>query len=109
MLYYLGEILRAEAQKGFTPTIKLRNCEKEEPTKLFVVRKAMKDEKAAPAVFVDYENNKYIIPGDPLTDSDVKCPLDSSMHVLSFVSQIMQLQKSAKDLPPTNIFNVIGR
>lgn len=106
MLYYLGQILRAEAQINFVPKIMLEKCES--PVSLFIARKANDNDKA-PIVSVDYEGTKYIIPGDVLTESDVKCPSDNSLHVLSLISQLISLQKSIKDVPITGVVNVIGR
>ena len=82
VLYYLGEILRAEVDKGYVPMIEV--CESRPPVPLFVVNKAGNNDKFS-VVTVDYDGSKYSIPGNLATDPDKECSGDRSMQVLTFV------------------------
>ncbi len=106
ILYYLGEILRAETEKDFTPMIKV--CESGPPVPLFVVRKSM-DNDEAPAVAVDYEGTRYVVPRGSFSDSADPCRVDRSMHVISLVSQLISLHKSSEHIPVTGVVSVVGR
>jgi len=105
ILYYLGEILRAE-----DPHMAMIDVGRDDglpcPARLFYSRKATKKE-AAPCVAVEYEGVEYVIPGRP--DSDDERFEDRSMHVLSLVSQLVGLQKESEQVPVTGVVNVIGR
>ena len=106
ILYYLGEILRAEnrTENPYIPMIDVSHDRSgASPARLFYARKARcKD--VTPCVSVDYEGTKYVIPGDP--DGQGK---DRSMHVLSLVSQLIGLQKKSAEAPATATVSVIGR
>lgn len=108
ILYYLGEILRAETrtEKAYTPKIEV--CESKPPVPLFLVRKST-DNDETPSVAVDYEGIKYVIPRNLITDSDNGCLADRSMHALSLISQLIGLQKKREKMPVTGVVNVIGR
>jgi len=102
ILYYLGEIVRAETENNFTPMVKISVPGKEEPedTPLFVVSKSMENDKD-PSLAVDYEGTKYSIPGE----SDKK---GRSMHVLSFISLLISQHKAEMKAPPTGTVSLIG-
>ncbi|NQT01466.1 MAG: hypothetical protein HQ580_05560, partial [Planctomycetes bacterium] len=109
ILYYLGEILRAE---NSTEDLNDPNIPKIDVShdrsgaslaRLFYAREAT-DNDIAPCVSVDYEGTKYVIPGDPDGYGT-----DRSMHVLSLVSQLIGLQKKSEEVPSTGVVSVIGR
>jgi hypothetical protein len=108
ILYYLGEILRAENKTG-NPNIAMINVSHDPSAvpsaRLFYAR--VMDEDEIPYVSVDYEGTTYVIPKDP--DSDDRFRADRSMHVLSLVSQLIGLQKKVEESPTTGVVNVIGR
>jgi len=111
ILYYLGEILRAEIRgekKGKTnPNIPKIDVSHDRSGAslawLFYARKVT-NEDTTPCVSVDYEGTKYVIPGDPNGYGT-----DRSMHVLSLVSQLIGLQKTSEEVPSTGVVSVIGR
>jgi hypothetical protein len=106
VLYYLGEILRAEVERGYVPMIEV--CESRPPVPLFVVnRSSHKDDNAV--VTVDYEGSRYSIPGSPATESDSSCRGDRSMQVLTFVSQLIAEQKAGMNVPVTGAVTAVGR
>lgn len=124
VLYYLGELIRAE-QSGKVPS--LRTSEGWEP--IFV---AIKPGFSCTGGIVEarYENKFYMIPRRkdrpappppapqakkayalaPVEDiiADLKCDGGRSMQSLSLVSQLIALQKSAEDLPSSNVVRTIG-
>jgi len=106
ILYYLGEILRAEVDKGYVPMIEV--CESRPPVPLFVVNKANNSDNFS-IVTVDYEGSKYSIPGDLATDPDAGCRGDRSMQVLTFVSQLIAGQKAGMNVPVTGAVTAAGR
>ncbi len=109
MLYYLGEIVRAEnrTENPYIPMIDVsHNRSGVLPARLFYARKAT-DEDVTPCVSVDYEGTRYVIPGDP--DPDEGYCTDRSMQVLSLVSQLIGLQKTSEEAPATGVVSVIGR
>jgi hypothetical protein len=108
ILYYLGQILRAEkiADDKIAKPPKLKGG-KDRPCEpwLFVAREAGAED-TNPFVAVDYEGTKYVI---PRTDSEKLCPEDLSTYVLSLVS-LLTAKQSASDLPaPTGVVTTIGR
>src|SRR6185369_9120659 len=106
VLYYLGEILRAEVDKGYVPRVEV--CESRPPVPLFVVNKAGANDNI-PVVTVDYEGSKYSIPGNPATGPDTGCSGDRSMQVLTFVSQLIAGQKAEMNVPVTGAVTAVGR
>jgi hypothetical protein len=106
ILYYLGEILRAEVDKGYVPMIEV--CESRPPVPLFVVNKSS-DKDNLPVVSVDYEGSKYSIPGNLATDPADGCSGDRSMQVLTFVSQLIAGQKAGMNVPVTGAVTAVGR
>jgi len=109
ILYYLGEIMRAEnrTKDPNIPMIPAGSGEcKGIKAKLFYALDAP-NEDVTPCVSVDYEGTKYVIPGDP--NSYERCCEDRSMHVLSLVSQLIGLQKKSSEAPATATVSVIGR
>ncbi len=105
ILYYLGELAR-ESMKNNVHRINVCSDPKK-TAPLFDVRQLTDDSKdAAVALTVEYEAEKYFIKKD---NSEDHCILDRSMHVLSLVSQLIALQKSAKEMPATGVVEVIGK
>lgn len=103
ILYYLGEIMRAEAnigktEKDFIPQVVMNRCPAKEKVPLFVARKVLDLEKSA-YLTVDYEGTKYGIA--KISDSDKPCEADRSMYVLELISLLIMKQTSAGELPPS--------
>jgi hypothetical protein len=109
MLYYLGEIVRAENKTG-NANIAMINISHDpsatSSARLFYAREATNND-IAPCVSVDYEGTKYVIPEAP--DTEKGCRGDRSMQVLSLVSQLIGLQKKSGEVPATGVVSVIGR
>lgn len=107
ILYYLGEIVRAETvYKLAPPMIKIHGCKpKPGEAPLFFVDNKLNKNKIA-FVKVDYEDEKYIIYRDSAgTDS---CHLDRSSHVLSLISQLLGLQRKGEKPPVTGVVTITG-
>jgi hypothetical protein len=104
ILYYLGELVRAETEGDFVPKVKVCKLEKEVP--LFLIHKSTGTDSDA-VVSVDFEGFKYSIPRDPLFAD--RCSADRTMQVLSLISQLIGQQKKIEQVPVTGVVNVIGR
>jgi hypothetical protein len=116
MLYYLGEIMRAE-EKGFVPRMDISStyCNNK-PVPLFLAAKKDKEssvweiaEKENAYVSVDYDGDKYEIPRWKEADPKDECLADRSMHVMSFISLIVATQRLKENVPATGVVSVIGR
>jgi len=66
---------------------------------LFVLETGLPVEPSTLSVF--YGGQRYAVPADPVRAGD-------TMHVLSFVKQLMAVNTSAKSLPQTNVISVIS-
>ncbi|MCX5848578.1 MAG: hypothetical protein NTW65_03935 [Deltaproteobacteria bacterium] len=108
ILYYLGEIVRAQTEPKLKPiTIDENNDCKE--NNLFVIDKSSTYYVGKSySIAIDYEGIKYGIPQNSVADSNNKCP-DRSMQALSLISQLIGLNKSVEQMPVTRTVNVIGR
>lgn len=108
VLYYLGEIVRAERvadRKIAKPPILRGSRDKSCETRLFVAREAAAGDEN-PFAAVGYEGSTYVI---PRIDSDSACPESASTYVLSLVS-LLTSKQTAADLPaPVGIVTAIGR
>ncbi len=134
VLYYLGELMRVEEdQKHYVPEI----CVHGQLEPLFVAFGRNEVEKACPeAVAVTYGGSGFLIPeakgkdiakpgsfvcpkpDDPVLTTgnkyitgldDLHCSAGRSMEALSLVTQLIALQKSAKDSPTTSVIRAIAQ
>jgi hypothetical protein len=111
--YYLGELVRAGLRKAaqgqpniFTASICKRGDQNTRETVLFEVRKLGAGER--PPLEVDFEGDRYGVPEEPVSADEFReCDAQNTMHVLSFVSQLLSLQRSARDLPSTGVVHVV--
>jgi len=108
ILYYLGEIMRAETENKFTPKIRVCESQPEKEAPLFVVSVSSGNDKDA-SVAVEYDGTQYIIPEDLPADSHDGCRVGRSMHVLSLISQLIGLQQKGPKAPVTGVVTVIGQ
>lgn len=106
ILYYLGEVLRAEVEKGYVPMIEA--CASRPYVPLFEVNKSISNNNSS-VVTVNYEGNNYSIPRNSATESDNTCSGDRSMHVLTFVSILIAEQKAGMNVPVTGAVTAVGR
>jgi len=114
ILYYLGELARIEEGRGETAYYCLGG--KSQP--LFVVRHSgecgNKSAQVTNANGVSYAIPTPVYP-PPQCDSkktkwrNVTCDGGRSMEALTMVSQLIALQKSAKDMPTTSVVRVVGQ
>lgn len=121
VLYYLGELIRAEAD-GKMPSF--RSGDGWEP--IFVARKVDRSCKEG-VVDIRYDGAAYLVPPrqkrEPEPESStgeyepppsellapgLACDGGRSMQALSLVSQLIALQKSAEDLPSSKVIRTIG-
>lgn len=103
ILYYLGEIVRAQEEDGFVATIRLRapdGVARGEEAAIFMLRCGVPGDDC-PGLGVDYCGRHYGVPCDG-SEGRTK-------QTLSLVAQFLALTKSAKDLPSTNVVQLIGR
>ena len=108
IMYYLGELVRAEKindkTKATRPKLKEGKDGECQPW-LFVAREAGAED-TNPFVAVDYEGITYVI---PRTHSEQLCPEDRSTQVLSLIG-LVTAKQSASDLPaPVGVVTTIGR
>ncbi len=118
IMYYLGEIKRAEEQ-GFIPKIDIYSdrCKNKPPVPLFLISKPKdKDsevwkiaEMDNPYVDVDYDGIRYVIPRWKNADPKDECLADRSMHVMSFISLLLAKQRTKEIAPATGVVSIIGR
>jgi hypothetical protein len=104
MLYYLGELARVQSRKvdSYVPKIAYRDADdgSANTVPLFVLNRG-KSVGSENAAAVEYDGDTYAIPaGDEG---------GQSMHALSLVNQLIDLQKKATDLPTTNTVRIIGQ
>jgi len=110
VLYYLGEIARAwaEGRTGQVPKIHVEDARGNvSATPLFVVRKASECGEAL--VQVDYRDQSYVVPAPSVVGDGGACEPGRSMQALTLVSQLISLQKSAKELPGPALVRVVGQ
>jgi hypothetical protein len=95
IIYYLGEVARAEldlaGQGTFVPKLRIRN---EEDT-LFTLRRGKGDE----SLSVSYQGVNYTVARDP-------SGRDHGSQVLDLVEQLLALNSSSKDLPAPNVITI---
>lgn len=102
ILYYLGEILRADKEV-------LINIDKTKSANLFAVHKG-EENNVTPSVAVVYEGIRYFVAGQVLPPRAAGAySSDRSMQVLSLIEQLIDLQKKGEIVPVTGVVNVIGR
>ena len=96
VIYHLGEIAREELENHLNPVLlfSMRN-KSGENKKLFSVRGC-----GACGVSATYCDYHLCVSGDK--------DEDESMHVMSLVSQILGMQKSADELPKSATVNLVG-
>ena len=111
--YYLGELVRAGLRKAaegrpniFTASICKRGNVNTRETLLFDVRKLGAGDR--PPLEVEFDGERYGVPEEPASGDEFReCDAQNTMHVLSFVSQLLSLQRSARDLPSTGVVHVV--
>lgn len=111
ILYYLGELVRAqEADDQFkTPKIKTRigpGCDDKDNPKwnLFLARRQTTAD-GDPLVFTEYNGTTYVIPAQRSGDDGS----GRSMNCLNLVTQLIALQKVSKELPTTSAVTLTGQ
>jgi hypothetical protein len=115
ILYYLGELARLEEKNNKVPHI----CVDGKLEPLFVVHRSSSECSKAVEV-TNGDGATYAIPArnDKIdkpncTKSEFRklssCDPGRSMEALTVVSQLIALQKSAKDLPTTSVVRVVGQ
>lgn len=95
ILYHLGEIVRAERTLGFQTLFTRGRGAGRVSLPLFSASGC-----GPCGTSVCYCGATYTVSGDPQRDE--------SMHVLSFLNQLIMLQKDAKDAPKSRFVRVIG-
>lgn len=133
VLYYLGQIVRMETHSQNTAQLALgRSGGPYETAPLFVAFPQNRTDASgkpyptckAVVTVTDAEGERYIIPAAPwppktfatipVTSPDtyvsaLSCDPGMSVDVLSIITQLIALHKSAKDFPTTGLVRVIGQ
>lgn len=129
MLYYLGQLLRVEERHELIP----RLCIGGELEPLFVAQPSAPKCDSRSKIQVEYEGVSYTVQGGlseskasptcaaaaartpwaqlqatPLRQKGFDCNPGRSMHSLSLLTQLISLQKSAKELPVTSTVRTVG-
>jgi hypothetical protein len=104
MLYYLGELVAAQnySVKRYDPVVLIGSSEGYRLVPLFVVRRG-----AAPgdtAVRVTYNGEFFYVPKPELGTTDEA----RSLQVLDFVSQVISMQTTSKDIPKVGTVGIIS-
>ena len=107
MLYYLGEVVRAD-EKGIKVHIKVGPRKEEQP--LFILSTA-DDLPHGTEIAVDYEGDTYRVPRNPAGEISVKGQGGGgrTMHVLSLLTQLFALNQTAEELPGTGVVRSVGQ
>lgn len=106
VLYYLGEVVRAQNRDGdkrYTPRIKVPDPEKKGKYKneaIFLAGPSSTCDSCKALLSVKLNGEKWIIP-------DVNHEENLSFEVLSLLSQLIGLRKNEKDMPVTPTLRVI--
>jgi hypothetical protein len=111
IVYYLGELMRQKSPVTSRMHQNLYDCDdkkNQEECKEEAIFAAQEDQAfhCDAIVDVDYEGKRYIVPGGkkPACSSPGR-----SMQTMSLLSELISLQKSAKDLPTTSVVRVVGQ
>jgi len=88
--------VRAEASSDYVPKIILRGEEESKEVPLFIARETKTGDN--PIVSVRYDGACYGIPKDEFKDEEYYA--NNSMHVLSFISLLINKQKTIGESPP---------
>jgi hypothetical protein len=91
ILYHLGELVRAERSLGYRAMLKRSTRE----LPLFSARGT-----SCCGISVTYCGERYCVGGDPM--------VDESMHVLSFLHQMILLHKESSEQPKSSFVRVLG-
>ncbi len=116
VVYYLGEIMRAQAVSGYSTKMHQASPGTLEPrivfadgkeALLFAAWKKGKSDKN-PVLAVDYGGETYVIPRFPGCDVGQIDGCHRSMQVLAIVKQLIGLNKSRESLSTTGVVTAIG-
>jgi hypothetical protein len=120
LVYYLGELMRVANRKDDSPKVPYF-CLQGHSQPLFVARPAGSDRCIESLLEADAGRGRFSIPapgqsselaeckkGEIRFETATKCEPGRSMQALRLLSQLMSLQKSAKDLPSTAVVRVIN-
>lgn len=104
MINYLGEYVRTENARplayGRCEDGEYRQC-----IPLIVIEPADAAGKADPFITVDYKDQNYIV---PLSGEDIRTGAGYSSQVIGLVQTMLNLHRSAEDLPSTPLVRVIN-
>jgi hypothetical protein len=104
MINYLGEYVRTVNERplawGRCDDGQYRAC-----IPLIVIKPAAEAGKGEPFISVDYKNERYIVPS---SGEDIRTTAGFSSQVIGLVQTMLNLHRSAKDLPSTPLVRVIN-
>ncbi len=109
ILYYLGELVRAQEADDHFPMPKISTRigpgrDDKEWWNLFLARRQTTAD-GNPLVFTEYDGTTYVIPAQRSGDDGS----GRSMNCLNLVTQLVALQKVSKELATTSAVTLIGR
>ncbi len=104
MINYLGEYVRTVNERplayGRCKDGQYRQC-----IPLIVIKPAEEARDVEPFISVDYKRRSYIV---PLSGEDIRTDAGFSSQVIGLVQTMLNLHRSAKDLPSTPLVRVIN-
>jgi hypothetical protein len=104
MINYLGEYVRTENERplayGRCPDGEYRQC-----IPLLVIKPAEAAGKVEAFITVDYKGQSYVV---PLSGEDIRSDAGYSSQVIGLVQTMLNLHRSAEDLPSTPLVRVIN-
>ncbi|HYC03154.1 MAG TPA: hypothetical protein VED40_07675 [Azospirillaceae bacterium] len=104
LIYYLGEYVR-ESNKRPMVWGRCADGRYGECIPLIVVKRGDAAESIEPFISVDYKGERYVVPS---TGEDIRSAAGHSSQVIALVQMMLNLYRSAKDLPSTPLVRVIN-
>ncbi len=102
VIYYLGQYLR---HPDTSPKLEDPSCPREEPYCLPIIQLSADDSAKDPFVTVEFKGKRYVIPS---SGADLNATAGRSSQVVTLVQQMLNLHRSAKDLPSTPLVRVLN-
>ncbi|MBS0384763.1 MAG: hypothetical protein JSS00_05380 [Proteobacteria bacterium] len=104
VLFYLGEVVRAEQRRNNSPPLMVKIRSSDEPEALFVVHRASEGH-ASGIVFQHEDGQSYYVSYPDTTRADA--PRDRTHQVITLLLQLIGVLQERSDVPATQTVRVI--